>query len=83
MNSIHFRIKHFVGAVSYDCREFVSRNRDLLDRNLSQAMFECQHPLLKVLFPEGKFHRDIYVDKLLNIDTLQILFITNIATWYF
>ena len=64
---IHFRIKHFVGAVSYDCREFVSRNRDLLDRNLSQAMFECQHPLLKVLFPEGKFHRDIYVDKLLNI----------------
>ena len=51
----HFRIKHFVGPVSYDCREFVSRNRDHLDRNLSQAMFECQHPLLKILFPEGKY----------------------------
>ena len=52
--NVHFRIKHFVGPVSYDCREFVSRNRDHLDRNLSQAMFECQHPLLKILFPEGK-----------------------------
>ena len=52
-HNLYIRIKHFVGAVAYDCREFVSRNRDLLDRNLSQAMFECQHPLLKILFPEG------------------------------
>ena len=49
-----FRIKHFGGVVTYDSRDFVERNRDALDRELSQAMYECDHPILKVLFPEGK-----------------------------
>ena len=40
--------------MTYDSRDFVSRNRDALDRELSQAMYECDHPILKVLFPEGK-----------------------------
>jgi len=40
--------------VTYDSRDFVERNRDALDRELSQAMYECDHPILKVLFPEGK-----------------------------
>jgi len=35
----------------------VSRNRDALDRELSQAMYECDHPILKVLFPEGNPRR--------------------------
>ena len=54
---IDFRIKHYAGAVIYDCRDFVSRNLDTLDRDLSQAMYECNHSLLKVLFPEGKIQR--------------------------
>ena len=41
--------------MTYDSRDFVERNRDALDRELSQAMYECDHPILKVLFPEGKF----------------------------
>lgn len=49
-----FRIKHYGRTVTYDVRDFVSRNRDALDRELSQAMYECDHPILKVLFPEGK-----------------------------
>ena len=40
--------------MTYDSRDFVARNRDALDRELSQAMYECDHPILKVLFPEGK-----------------------------
>jgi len=55
----HFRIKHYAGAVIYDSHDFVSRNLDTLDRDLSQAMYECNHSLLKILFPEGKIHRDI------------------------
>ena len=51
---MNYRIKHFGGPVTYDSRDFVSRNRDALDRELSQAMYECDHPILKVLLPEGK-----------------------------
>ena len=40
--------------MTYDSRDFVARNRDALDRELSQAMYECDHAILKVLFPEGK-----------------------------
>ncbi len=47
------RIKHFGGTITYDSRDFVSRNRDALDRELSQAMYECDNSILKVLFPEG------------------------------
>ena len=46
--------------MTYDSRDFVERNRDALDRELSQAMYECDHPILKVLFPEGKiFYRNL------------------------
>ena len=51
---LFYRIKHYGRTVTYDSRDFVSRNRDALDRELSQAMYECDHPILKVLFPEGK-----------------------------
>ena len=41
-------MKHFAGSVTYDARDFVERNVDALDRDLSRAMFDCRHPLLKV-----------------------------------
>ena len=59
---MNYRIKHFGGPVTYDSRDFVSRNRDALDRELSQAMYECDHPILKVLFPEGKFEFEFSQD---------------------
>ena len=40
--------------MTYDARDFVIRNMDSLHKDLSQAMYHCDHPLLKVLFPEGK-----------------------------
>ena len=32
---------------------FLDKNKDFLYRDLSQAMYSCDHPLLKTLFPEG------------------------------
>ncbi|GLH07217.1 Unconventional myosin IC [Gryllus bimaculatus] len=48
-----FRLRHFAGAVTYDVRGFVDKNNDILPRDLSLAMYRCQHSLLKLLFPEG------------------------------
>ena len=33
---------------------FLDKNKDLLFKNLSQAMFACERGLLRELFPEGK-----------------------------
>jgi hypothetical protein len=41
--------------VTYDSRLFVNRNQECVDRDLAHCMFECQHSLAKVLFPEGEF----------------------------
>ena len=57
---VYFRINHSAGQVTYDCRDFVARNKDSLDRNLSQAMYECDHSLLKILFPEGAITSNTY-----------------------
>ncbi|BES95755.1 Myosin tail [Nesidiocoris tenuis] len=48
-----FRLKHFAGTVTYDIRGFLDKNIDYVPRDLSQAMYHCDHPLLKPLFPEG------------------------------
>ncbi|NWI99817.1 MYO1A protein, partial [Crypturellus undulatus] len=48
-----FRIHHYAGKVTYDVSGFVEKNMDLLFRDLSQAMWAAQHPLLRGLFPEG------------------------------
>ena len=32
----------------------MDKNNDLLFRDLSQAMYNCKHSLLRKLFPEGK-----------------------------
>ena len=41
--------------VTYRVSGFIDKNNDLLFRDLSRAMFSCQHPFLKLLFPEGEF----------------------------
>ena len=53
----YFRIKHYAGLVTYDARDFVEPNTDVLDKDLSRAMFLCDHPLMRSLFPEGNPRR--------------------------
>ncbi|XP_054436230.1 unconventional myosin-Ia [Pteronotus mesoamericanus] len=48
-----FRICHYAGKVTYNVNSFIDKNNDLLFRDLSQAMWKAQHPLLQSLFPEG------------------------------
>ncbi|KAM8941890.1 unconventional myosin-Ia isoform 2-T2 [Lycaon pictus] len=48
-----FRICHYAGKVTYNVNSFIDKNNDLLFRDLSQAMWKAQHPLLRSLFPEG------------------------------
>nr|XP_018907050.1 PREDICTED: unconventional myosin-Ia isoform X2 [Bemisia tabaci] len=53
MPSNCFRLRHYAGTVMYDVSGFVEKNNDSLHRDLSLVMYKCQHPLLKLLFPEG------------------------------
>ena len=39
--------------MTYDVVGFLDKNKDLLFKDLSQAMFACERPLLKELFAEG------------------------------
>ncbi|CAH2306614.1 unconventional myosin-Ib isoform X2 [Pelobates cultripes] len=48
-----FRIQHYAGKVMYQVEGFVDKNNDLLYRDLSQAMWKANHPLIKDIFPEG------------------------------
>ncbi|XP_045867479.1 unconventional myosin-Ia isoform X1 [Meles meles] len=48
-----FRICHYAGKVTYNVNSFIDKNNDLLFRDLSEAMWKAQHPLLRSLFPEG------------------------------
>lgn len=41
--------------MTYDIEGFLDKNRDLLFKDLSQAMYACERPLLKELFPEGLY----------------------------
>ena len=42
--------------VTYSVEGFLDKNKDLLYKDLSQAMYACERPLLKELFPEGNMH---------------------------
>jgi myosin-1 len=53
MDRDQFRLVHYAGNVTYSVVGFLEKNRDLLFKDLSQAMFACERPLLKTLFPEG------------------------------
>ncbi|XP_066902706.1 unconventional myosin-Ib isoform X2 [Halyomorpha halys] len=48
-----FRLKHFAGTVTYNINGFVEKNLDYVPKDLLHAMYNCAHPLLKFLFPEG------------------------------
>ncbi|NXT37308.1 MYO1A protein, partial [Pelecanoides urinatrix] len=48
-----FRIHHYAGKVTYNVTGFIEKNKDLLFRDLSQAMWAARHTLLRSLFPEG------------------------------
>ncbi|XP_074034109.1 myosin 95E [Leptinotarsa decemlineata] len=48
-----FEIRHYAGAVLYKVRNFIEKNRDSLPREVSRAMFRCDHPIMQFLFPEG------------------------------
>ncbi|XP_057666358.1 unconventional myosin-Ib isoform X2 [Diorhabda carinulata] len=48
-----FQIRHYAGGVTYKVEGFVEKNRDSLPREVSRAMFRCDHPIIPALFPEG------------------------------
>ena len=48
---------NFDFQVNYSVNGFVDKNNDILYRDLSYVMFQSEHPLLKVLFPEGNPYR--------------------------
>ncbi|GBO35678.1 Unconventional myosin-Ib [Araneus ventricosus] len=49
-----FRVRHYAGAVTYSVTGFIDKNNDILHRDLSQAMYKTDQPLLKTLFPEAE-----------------------------
>ncbi|CAL4123004.1 unnamed protein product, partial [Meganyctiphanes norvegica] len=52
-----FRIRHFAGKVTYSTAGFIEKNVDFLHRGLSRAMYQCDHHILKEIFPEGNPRR--------------------------
>ena len=47
--------------VTYSVEGFLDKNKDLLFKDLSQAMYACERPLLKELFPEGDYLTKIII----------------------
>ena len=74
------RIKHFAGTVKYDARDFVIRNLDSLDKDLSMAMYACNHPLLKVLFPEGKTNFGVLPEHFTYTSSISIIIVVSLGT---
>ena len=45
--------KYLTLQVTYQVEGFIDKNNDLLFKDLSRAMYSCEHALLQTLFPEG------------------------------
>ncbi|XP_066963013.1 unconventional myosin-Ia-like [Macrobrachium rosenbergii] len=52
-----FRIRHYAGSVTYSVHGFIEKNCDSLHRDLTRAMYRCNHSIIKDLFPEGNPRR--------------------------
>ncbi|XP_078287367.1 unconventional myosin-Ib-like isoform X2 [Rhinoraja longicauda] len=48
-----FRVQHYAGKVTYNVADFIDKNNDLLYRDLTKAMWQAKHKLVKALFSEG------------------------------
>ncbi|KAI6645684.1 hypothetical protein LOD99_12947 [Oopsacas minuta] len=62
-----FRIKHHLGQVTYDVTSFKQKNLDRTSFNITEIMYNCQHPALA-----GKFDRKDKVKSVLR-QTSQLL----------
>lgn len=39
--------------MNYKVNKFIEKNRDVLPKEISRAMFRCDHSIIQELFPEG------------------------------
>ena len=63
--------------VTYTVGGFLEKNRDLLFKDLSRAMFTCERPLLKSLFPEGQRSHTLSRQLYIHVNGLATLYIQN------
>lgn len=49
-HSLHFGIQHFAGAVYYDCKGFLEKNRDALSMDLMNLIQKSSNKLLQQIF---------------------------------
>ncbi|GBM62765.1 hypothetical protein AVEN_119379-1, partial [Araneus ventricosus] len=57
--------------VTYSVTGFIDKNNDILHRDLSQAMYKTDQPLLKTLFPEGEEQAESPFQRLNNEQLLN------------
>lgn len=50
----HFRIRHYAGEVTYSVTGFLDKNKDSLYQDFKRLLFNSNHRMLKVMWPEGE-----------------------------